>query len=61
MYSSCTKKCVFAFVSFSEKNETVNAASANVMSVFITLPAPDDPANSNKFLFFCTSQSVYKD
>ena len=52
-YSSCpekengTKKCVFAIVSFSEKNETVNAASANVMSVFITLPAPDDPANSN--------------
>ena len=31
------------------------------MSVFITLSAPDDPANSNKFLFFCTSQSVYKD
>ena len=31
------------------------------MSVFITLPAVDDPANSNKFLFFCKSQSVYKD
>ena len=44
-----------------KKNEIVNAAFANVMSVFITLPAPDDPANSNKFLFFCTSQSVYKD
>ena len=41
---------VFAFVSFSEKNETINAASANVMSVFITLPVPNDPASSNKFL-----------
>ena len=52
---------MFAIFSFSEKNEAVNAAPANVMSVFITLPAADDPANSNKFLFFCTSQSVYKD
>ena len=49
---------MFAFVSFSEKYETVNTASANVMSVFITFPAPDNPANSNKFLFFCTSRSV---
>ena len=52
---------MFGIVSFREKTETVNAASANVMSVLITLPGPDDPANSNKFLFFCTSQSVYKD
>ena len=51
--------CVRCFIQ--RKNETVNVnvASANVMSVFITLPAPDGPANSNKFLFFCTSQSAY--
>ena len=28
--------------------------------LYITLPAPDDPANSNKSLYTCASQSVHK-
>ena len=44
-----------------KKLETVNTASANVTSLLINFPAPDDPDNSNKSLFSCTSQSVYKD
>ena len=31
-----------------EKHETVKTMSANAKSLFITLPAPDDLANSNK-------------
>ena len=41
---------------YAKKNETVNTASENVTSLLITLPAPDDPVNSNKPLYRCTSQ-----
>ena len=40
-----------------EKHETVKTESANATSLFITLPAPDDPADSNKRR---ASQYVYK-
>ena len=36
---------------YAKEHETVNTASANVTSLLITLPAPDDPSNSNKSLF----------
>ena len=36
---------------FEKKLETVNTAYTNVTSLLITLTAPDDPANSNKFLY----------
>ena len=36
-----------------QQHETVNTASANVTSLFITLPAPDDPANSNNSTSLC--------
>ena len=44
--------CLLSFhPALCEKHETVKTASANVTSLFIAFPAPDDPAspaNSNK-------------
>ena len=39
----------------------ISTTSANVTSLLITLSVPDDPSNSNKSLYTCSSQSVYED
>ena len=52
---------MFAIGSSGEKLETVNTASANMTSLLITPPAPDDQAKFSQVLVSCTSESVYKD
>ena len=38
--------------------EKVNTVSVNVTSLLITLPAPNDPANSNKSLYTCNHEHL---
>ena len=54
-----TKKYMFAIVSPSVCKKNLNCCYS--VCECHELPAPNDPANSNKSLNTCTSQSVYKD
>ena len=44
-----------------KKLVTVNTVSVNITNLLITLQVPDDPANSNKSLYTCAFQFVFKD
>ena len=58
IFKNGAKKYVYCFIQHYAKTlETADTASAHVTSLLITLPAPDDPANSNKSLYICTYQT----